>query len=329
MKVSIIIPVYNVEPYIERCLLSVLNQTYQDIEIILVDDCGQDNSMVVAQQTVDNHSNGYKVRILKHEHNRGLSAARNTGTKEAKGEYIYYLDSDDEITINAINSLMELAKENNFPDFIVGGVETVGNAITPNYLKLKKIYIDSNTEILDTYVNREWYVMAWNKLVRTDFLKKEELYFKEGIIHEDTLWSLLLANKAQTMGILQDLTYKYYYRNNSIMNCCSIKNIKSQIEIIDDISAYLRKEVIDLNINNITYYENRKDILLNLLFSNHFSSSIKLEYYSKLKKTDRYLKNKWISFLSITKNISFLFPTNLGYWIMLLFFSKNLDSYFV
>jgi glycosyltransferase involved in cell wall biosynthesis len=92
-KVSIIIPVYNVEPYIERCLLSALNH------------CGQDNSIQIAKQILSIHPNGVKAQIFYHEKNEGLSVARNTGIKAATGEYLYFLDSDDEITLNCIEIL--------------------------------------------------------------------------------------------------------------------------------------------------------------------------------------------------------------------------------
>lgn len=90
MKVSVIIPVYNVSKYIERCLLSVLNQTWEDLEIILVDDCTPDNSMELAATVIASHSRGNEVRSLVHDENKGLSAARNTGIRDATGDYVYF-----------------------------------------------------------------------------------------------------------------------------------------------------------------------------------------------------------------------------------------------
>ena len=98
MKVSIIVPVYNVAKYIERCLLSVLNQTWQDLEVILVNDCTLDDSMEIARRVVASHPRGTVVRCLEHEENRGLSAARNTGISASVGDYLYFLDSDDYIS---------------------------------------------------------------------------------------------------------------------------------------------------------------------------------------------------------------------------------------
>lgn len=103
MRVSVIIPVYNVEPYIAACIQTVMRQTYQgELECILVDDCGTDNSMEIAEKLISDYQGPIEFRILHHEHNRGLSAARNTGTAASKGDYIYFLDSDDEISPNCI-----------------------------------------------------------------------------------------------------------------------------------------------------------------------------------------------------------------------------------
>lgn len=107
MKVSIIIPVYNVSKYIERCLKSVLGQTWKDLEIILVDDCTPDDSMDIVRGILETSSRSDIVTILKHEKNRGLSAARNTGIRQATGNYLYFLDSDDYLPANGIELLAD------------------------------------------------------------------------------------------------------------------------------------------------------------------------------------------------------------------------------
>ena len=106
VRISIIVPIYNVEPYIERCLRSVMIQTYSNIECILVDDCTLDNSMKICDCLLGNYIGPIEFKVLHHDHNRGLSAARNTGTDAATGEYIFYLDSDDEITPDSISLMV-------------------------------------------------------------------------------------------------------------------------------------------------------------------------------------------------------------------------------
>ena len=110
MKVSIIIPVYNVASYIEECIQSVLDQTYPDLEVVLVDDCGTDHSMELAENLIRKSNRSSIFRIEKHDRNRGLSAARNTGIKTATGEYLYFVDSDDKISQDCIEKLVQFVR---------------------------------------------------------------------------------------------------------------------------------------------------------------------------------------------------------------------------
>ena len=104
-KVSIIIPVYNVVDYIERCWKSVNAQTYSDIELIFVDDCGTDES-ISKLETLISEGSRFPVQIIKHKKNRGLSAARNTGIEASSGDYVYFLDSDDDLVPSCIEELV-------------------------------------------------------------------------------------------------------------------------------------------------------------------------------------------------------------------------------
>ena len=125
-KVSIVIPVYNVEPYIEECLQSVMRQTYLGMmECILVDDCGTDNSMGIAEQLIEAYNGPIDFKVLHHEHNRGVSAARNTGIDAACGEYIFFLDSDDWISDDCIERLTQPLEFEKY-DFVVGHYERDG-----------------------------------------------------------------------------------------------------------------------------------------------------------------------------------------------------------
>ena len=118
MKVSIIIPVHNVAPYVEECIQSVLRQDYKNLEIIIIDDCGMDNSMELVEELVKNSSRD--IVILRHDYNKGLSAARNTGIKQATGDYIFFLDSDDFIETYCISVLVEIAKDCVDADMVYG-----------------------------------------------------------------------------------------------------------------------------------------------------------------------------------------------------------------
>lgn len=112
MKISIIVPVFNVEQYIKECFDSIAAQTYKgDIECIFVDDCGQDDSVAILEQLITEYHGPIQFSIVHHEHNKGLSGARNTGIRQAKGDYLYFLDSDDTITPDCIEKLGMLAEK--------------------------------------------------------------------------------------------------------------------------------------------------------------------------------------------------------------------------
>ena len=127
MKISIIVPVYNVEEYIEDCLRSITAQTYKgEVECIIVDDCTPDSSCTIIEKFISKYAGNIQFKLLHHEKNRGLSAARNTGIDATTGEYIYFLDSDDEITPNCIELLAEPLKKEKY-DFVIGDYKTVGS----------------------------------------------------------------------------------------------------------------------------------------------------------------------------------------------------------
>ena len=217
MKVSIIIPVYKVEPYIEDCLKSVYNQTYGNIEVILVNDCTPDRSMQIARDYVNMRglSEGIEVKFLEHDINRGLSAARNTGIFAATGDYIFFLDSDDEITPNCISLLVEPLSRINY-DFVIGEFKIIGSDKEYPSLELQEGEIVGNEKIFHEYCSKQFYMMACGKLCNAEFLRKNKLYFKEGIIHEDDLWSLQVALVAESMYVVRKPSYIYKIRQGSI-----------------------------------------------------------------------------------------------------------------
>ena len=113
MKITIIVPVYNVEQYIKECFDSIAAQTYKgDIECIFVDDCGQDKSVEILEKMIACYQGGISFSIIHHEHNKGLSGARNTGIRNASGDYLYFLDSDDCLLPKSIESLANILRQN-------------------------------------------------------------------------------------------------------------------------------------------------------------------------------------------------------------------------
>ena len=220
VRVSIIVPVYNVAPYIADCLRSVMSQTYTDsMECLLVDDCGSDDSIAIAEQMIAEYKGPILFQILHHERNRGLSAARNTGTEASKGEYLYYLDSDDEITEDCIERLMDKVME--YPD-----VEMVQGNVCRHQINKTKVVYGKNPIVKMALTNEEvrkcFYqygqmnVTVWNKLLKRDFLINNKMFCREGIIYEDQLWIFFLMKYLKRASFVSEITYHYKIRPQSI-----------------------------------------------------------------------------------------------------------------
>ena len=234
MKVSVIIPVYNVAPYVERCLLSVLNQTWQELEVIVVNDCTPDNSMEIVRKVMAEHPKGELMRILAHEMNRGLSVARNTGIHASTGDYLYFLDSDDYLPLDSIENLVKPALQYSL-DFVIGNYKVTGADRWAPLLYLSTGLYESNEVILSAYLKNQWYVMAWNKLVRRGLVLDNQLFFKEGIVHEDDLWSFRLACCAERMYVVDVVSYYYYMQPQSIMRFPTKRNLECRVIVLSDI----------------------------------------------------------------------------------------------
>ena len=333
MIVSIIIPIYKVENYIQRCLLSVINQTYKNIELILIDDCGNDRSIEIANKILKFYDWEKKSRVITHQENKGLSAARNRGIIEARGSYIYFLDSDDSISLDCIEKLI-IPANNSQCDFTIGDYLCIQDSkeiyTEKPPLKLHNTTLYSNDEILKTFQNGEWYSMAVNKLIRRDFLIENKLFFTEGIIHEDELWSFKLACKANIMSVVNDTTYYYHLREDSITGLLenNINDIqKSQIKLSNESKIEIIKLMYDyinsfklLNNNILTAYEVKKDILFyTILKSNYYSNEKLCAIYCNLKSM-RNIKNSfiWNKELDIKTRIKlshYIFPSYIGFLI--------------
>lgn len=224
MKVSIIIPVFNVEKYILRCLYSVVSQTYKDIECLIIDDCGTDKSITFADEFIkknNGNNSGITFKIIHHNTNSGLSAARNTGIKEAIGEYLYFLDSDDSITPDCIETLVRLTEK--YPDitFAQGNLLDEGGGISkygfhfdvPEYINQK--------EELSYYLLSKITTSACNRLINKSIIYDHSLYFPNGILHEDMYWVYFLSKYTNAAAFTPKGLYTYYINEGSIMNSIS------------------------------------------------------------------------------------------------------------
>lgn len=224
VKVSVIIPVYNVEAYIEECVTSVRNQTLREMEIICVNDGTPDNSMEIVRRMAEKDD---RIVILEKE-NGGLSTARNAGLARARGEYVYFLDSDDYLLPEALKVLYDAAAEQEL-DNIYFGADTIYESPEikrkyhrrfEGYYHRKHSYrgVYNGQQLLQELVkNGEYRTSACLQMPRREFLLQQEIRFLEGILHEDNLFamqSLLCAEKAM---VLRENFYVRRVREGSIM----------------------------------------------------------------------------------------------------------------
>ena len=229
MKVSIIIPVYNVQEYITRCMDSVCQQTFQDIECILVDDCGKDDSVKLAEDYIQKYTGAVRFVMLHHEHNKGLSGARNTGIKAATGDFLYFLDSDDLITPDCIETLLRLAEKYPKADFVQGNI--LGNDDQMSSYAFEDTvpeYCDNKEELMHLMLH-EVITSAWNRLIRRSFLLEHELFFPEGIIHEDMYWTYFLTKYTKAAAYCTKGVYHYFIHEGSIMTSVSKEMMKKRL----------------------------------------------------------------------------------------------------
>lgn len=249
MKVSVIIPIYGVEKYISDCLNSVMKQSYtNDIECILINDCTKDQSIEIAKNLIENYDGNINFKIYEHSVNGGLSAARNTGILEAKGDYLYFLDSDDYITPDCIKVLAETAQKFPKAQIVQAGAEATTKGF--EYLSLKSTKLKEYTED-KRYIKREMLMAhypptAWNKLIKRDWLLKHDLFFKEGLLHEDDYWNFFAAKHVTAYAICKQDTYLYNIRPGSITQAPNERNIKSRLisafDFMNNIDDFCKKE---------------------------------------------------------------------------------------
>ena len=244
IKVSIVIPVYKVEKYIERCLWSVFNQTYANIECIIVNDCTPDGSFNIAKELVESYQGSIDFKFVEHEKNKGLSEARNTGIKMATGHYYFFLDSDDAIPPTSIEKLVETALLNDCPEIVMGvtkGVDANGNNVEVSSAQTKSFH--DNSEVFQGYLNNLWYVIACNKLVKNDIFTDHKTFFLPGITHEDVMWSFEISTYVNKIILCPFVTYHYYIGDTDSISrsVWNAKRVNDSITILERKAIYLER----------------------------------------------------------------------------------------
>ncbi len=272
-KVTIGMPVYGVEKYIRKCLLSVLNQTFsEDIEILTVDDLGPDNSMDIVRELQASHPRGKNIRILTQPHNMGCWAARNRILEEAQGEYVMLVDSDDYISEDCIEKLYSQAVEHD-AEAVYGSVLPVdleGNTLDIGQDFLNQPYLVLEGEdALANFANKSVHPtlrdFIWNILFRKDFLDKHHIQFKKARFNDDMICSCDVVPLVSKAVLIPDYTYYYVIRDGSLSNYQGRKEIKlDEVEEFIRIYSYLKNKCLELK--DKPYFETRCTKGLILMF---------------------------------------------------------------
>lgn len=247
IKVSVIVPVYNVEKYVGDCLDSLEKQTLDDIEIIIVNDGSTDNSDSIIQKYVSRNNNFTVIEQC----NKGLSAARNAGLEIAKGEYVYFLDSDDYILKTTLEQLYVKAKKNNLDvlKFVAFTLEELSNELNWNVnsgYKYKGEYLNvyNGMELLGKFIDNDdtGYPSCCLMLIKRATIEKEHLRFYEGIIHEDNLFHWQVMSISERVMVLNEPLYCRRIRNGSITQTIDwMRKNKAMCVTTEEMEAFLIK----------------------------------------------------------------------------------------
>jgi len=235
MFFSIIVPVYNVEQYLRDCLDSVVAQTYTDYELICVNDGSTDGSQFILEE----YQQKYPQITIISQQNKGLSAARNAGIKAAKGDYLFFLDSDDWIESNALEVLAQKQAGEDLLWFNGRRVSEDGSTEVPDS-GIEKTLL-TGWEYYNKYalVSRKFhFVCSVLRLYRREYLLQNNLFFEEGIYHEDNLFTPLACYYAQKVKVIPDCLYIYRIREGSIMRSVNVKRLYDMITVANKLSAF-------------------------------------------------------------------------------------------
>ena len=238
-KISVIVAIYGVEKYIEKCAISLFNQTFDDLEYIFVDDYTPDNSIDILLNVIEKYGVKDKVTILHHDKNYGLPAARNTGLSHATGDYVSFIDSDDWIEKDMYSQLYQYAMVNNCDCVYCGYAKENKSETEIHYQECSKTknVLDNVKDLLigksDMYI--------WNKLIKKSIFAENLISFPGGYdMWEDMSVTVQIAYYAKQIGVVNKPLYHYRVNENSISLVLSQKQINAMIRNLNFIEFFLR-----------------------------------------------------------------------------------------
>lgn len=239
-KVSIIVPVYNAQKYIERCIHYLIEQTLEEIEIIVVNDGSTDNSMEYVHKLANIDK---RIKIINQE-NKLQGSARNNGLSHAKGEYIGFCDADDFVDYEYYETLYKTAKKYNSDVALAEYVRVGTHKFKPRLnIDLEAVYENISDKLNVCKQNKN--ECPTNKIYRTEFLRKNHILFPEGVYCEDKLFSIKAVYYADKISTAPNVRYYYWENPNSTVNSKkTLKHIKDKIKAKQDVLAFVKEKNI-------------------------------------------------------------------------------------
>ncbi|WP_300384240.1 glycosyltransferase [Clostridium sp.] len=283
---SIVVPVYNVEKYLDICLESIIKNYQQGVEVVLVDDGSKDNSSLIC----DRYIKDYEYINVIHKENGGLSSARNAGIKKADGKYIWFVDSDDYIKDGSIDKIIDLASKNT--DLIIGsycGVFPDGK-IDDDYLN-EPLENENNPYVYFHNKGSASYA-AVRFITKKELIIGKNLFFIEGIYHEDEEWSPRVLCSAKTFVVINESIYNYRVGNaQSIMGMDNPKKVYDKIFISKSIYDKIENENLEGDIRNFLQYRIEHNFITALNEVGLYSGEEKKKMIKKVKDNIYLLNN--------------------------------------
>ena len=254
MKISIIVPIYKVEDYLNRCLDSFLNNNTKDFEVIMVDDGSPDTSGLIADEYEIRYANYHSY----HKDNGGLSDARNYGLEKASGEYIWFVDSDDYITNGALDKFVELNSRMQADVYCFAIEKSTEQRIETITYKSYNGVKNGYDFLIYQFENGYFQPEAWRNIYKKTLLINNNCYFTPGLLHEDEEWTPRTIINAKNVVVSSFVSYTYVVRENSIMKQSNLnRHIESIKRMIDNyekndfgFDSKLKKLILDRFINN-------------------------------------------------------------------------------
>lgn len=256
--VTISIPLYKCEEFLEKCLDSVRLQTYKNLEVILVNDQTPDQSVEIAESYIHKFSlENWKIIHL--EKNSGLSVVRNKGIDEAKGKYLFFLDSDDTITPDCIEKLVKISEKTG-AEMTMSQLECeqakTGEKSFPIKITTQYDVLEGNDLIFKEFSDGKLVTYAVNKLFLVDYLRAEQLYFVPGLFAQDELWTFHSLLKMNKIAINRTVTYTYLLHGKSVIHNRNKRNFDNWFTIGQYIDKSLKEEKNLLRKKQILKYLN-------------------------------------------------------------------------